>query len=65
LSNTERDMSKGEERVGRADHNPAGAQASTSGADQSNEDHSSDSADQRTHGAHGKRGAGETLNEFR
>jgi hypothetical protein len=56
-------MREREARVGRADHNPAGAQASASGADQSTEDRSGDSADQHTHGAHGKRGAEETLNE--
>ena len=52
-------MRESERNVGRADHNPEGAQAATQG----NEDPSmippDDSADQRAHGTHGRGGSEE------
>jgi hypothetical protein len=46
-------MREREKQVGRADHNPEGAQQSAAGTGASG-DQADDSADQRTHGAHGK-----------
>ena len=55
-------MRESEKRVGRADHNPQGAQES--GIQKpSLQDRSDDSADQRTHGAHGKGRDAEQLDD--
>ena len=47
-------MRKSERQVGRADHNLEGAQQAADGKEPGTETPSTDSADQRGHGAHGK-----------
>jgi hypothetical protein len=55
-------MRENERKVGRADHNPQGAQAAADGNVPSESDRADDSADQRTHGAHGRGRGEEQLN---
>lgn len=59
-------MRDSERNVGRADHNPAGAEAAAEGSDNPSKITANDSADAKGHGAHGKgRGDERTDNQPR
>jgi hypothetical protein len=57
-------MRDNERKVGRADHNPEGAQAATQGSKDPSTPATDDSADARAHGTHG-RGRGEEKRDDR